>query len=226
MALGTFTLVENSDSFKLSTDDIIMVQTLDSVTNITATRGSGATIRVYKCTQSAAAVAAILGLSKLNADGTTVYVDPEKIITSGSDFIDLDWDGTAKRLFSTTVTKTYGSGYKSYTAYLDQSGTDAPVATIAQNDMVGDVTLYYDGVGLFRAGCDDFGDLTDEKTFVISGTANQNNATKEVDMYPTTAPESRDPLTEKCEIAIETVSNATPANGLLYRTFIEIRVYE
>ena len=39
--------------------------------------------------------------------------------------------------------------YKVYTALLTQSGTDAPIATILENTLVGTISFYYQGVGQY-----------------------------------------------------------------------------
>ena len=116
--------------------------------------------------------------------------------------------------------------YKLYVATLNQSGTTAPVASnIKANTLTDTPAFYYDAVGRFRVASDDFGNLSDGKVFVICGGANQNDSAKSLDCYNTTAPLDRDPLTEKCEIALETMNGAVMTNGLMYETQIEIRVY-
>jgi len=54
--------------------------------------------------------------------------------------------------------------YKSYTATFTQSGITAPVATILENNLGGDLTWTYDGVGIYRISSS--GLFTEGKTTV------------------------------------------------------------
>lgn len=116
--------------------------------------------------------------------------------------------------------------YKSYVATINQSGTNAPVATnINQNELTDSPTFYYDAVGKFRIASDDFGNLSDGKVSVFCGSGNQSDSSKSLDCYTTTAPVGRDANQLKCEVALETIHNNTFTDGLIFNTQIEIRVY-
>lgn len=84
--------------------------------------------------------------------------------TESSYFID-DIDSKLERVNSETVAIitmddliSLGSGtggdsrpYKVYTALLNQSGTDAPVATVLENTLGGDVIWSYSSIGIYNA---------------------------------------------------------------------------
>jgi hypothetical protein len=61
--------------------------------------------------------------------------------------------------------------YKVYTALLTQSGTNAPVATVLENTLGGDIVWSYDSIGTYSI----FSAVFTENTFVILG-----NRTEEV----------------------------------------------
>ncbi len=117
-------------------------------------------------------------------------------------------------------------GYTSYIATLNQSGTNAPVATnVLKNEFTESPTFYYDNTGLFRIASSDFGTLTDSKVFVNCGGANQNNSAKTLDCYLAAAPLTRETFFDQAEVALETVNGAILTDGLIFNTQIEIRVY-
>lgn len=117
------------------------------------------------------------------------------------------------------------SGAYVYYAQISQSGTNAPTADVVFfNNIPTTVTYYYDNVGEFRIGSTSFQELTDNKVFVIVGPSNQNDDSKQLDAYVTTAPIGRDPLTVDCEIALETVNGTSKANGLIFKSNIMILV--
>jgi len=115
---------------------------------------------------------------------------------------------------------------KSYRAVLNQSGTNAPTADIIfENQLTDTPTFYYDNAGLYRMASNDFLNYTDNKVWVMIGPANQNNSARYIDAYTTTAPISRDPLSEKCEIALETTNSGLYADDMIYQVAIHILIY-
>ena len=54
--------------------------------------------------------------------------------------------------------------YKVYTALLTQSGTDAPVATVLENTLGGDVVWSYNSIGIYHATS--IGSFTENKTIL------------------------------------------------------------
>lgn len=123
-------------------------------------------------------------------------------------------------MFSTT------SQPKSYRAVLNQSGTNAPTADIVFENQLEDAPVfYYENVGIYRMASNDFLNYSDDKVWVMIGPANQNNSALHIDAYTTTAPIARDPLTEKCEIALETTNSGLYANDMIYQVAIHVLVY-
>jgi hypothetical protein len=107
--------------------------------------------------------------------------------------------------------------YKVYTALLTQSGTEAPVATVLENTLGGEVVWSYVGVGDYRGTLSNT--FTENKTYPI-GSFNENY----------------DPFSQAMlacflrlnsnQVLIQTaVSNGDSSNNLLSQTPIEIRVY-
>ena len=103
--------------------------------------------------------------------------------------------------------------YKVYTALLTQEGTDAPVATILENTLGGDIVWSYFGVGTYRGTLT--GAFTIDKTFTTI-------TPRTID--GTFVIERRDGSNE---IGIQTAIKLTNvlSNEFLYCTEVEIRVY-
>ena len=82
-----------------------------------------------------------------------------------------------KLLFETDQYRNSGGElpYKVYTALLTQSGTNAPVATVLENTLGGEVVWTYDGVGLYLATCS--GCFTENKTMTILSLWGEDNVT-------------------------------------------------
>jgi tetrahydromethanopterin S-methyltransferase subunit D len=66
-----------------------------------------------------------------------------------------------------------GSSYLVYTALLTQSGTSAPVATVLENTLGGNVVWSYSSVGSYQATLT--GSFTSKTFFYISSEASYNN---------------------------------------------------
>ncbi len=65
----------------------------------------------------------------------------------GTELIEVVQSGTNKKATVSQVLP-----YKVYTALLTQTGTDAPVATVLQNTLGGEVVWYRDDVGVYFGG--------------------------------------------------------------------------
>ena len=109
-----------------------------------------------------------------------------------------------------------GSSYLVYTALLTQSGTDAPVATVLENTLGGTVvwTQLATGTSLGElAGAFTVGKTTVLVSGVFGGIAYG---------YPVI-----DTFNDGNQVEIDTFSDfiGTSANGILFKTFVEIRVY-
>jgi hypothetical protein len=104
-------------------------------------------------------------------------------------------------------------GYRSYTALLSQTGTDAPVATVLENTLGGAVVWSYDGVG------DYYGTLTgafpdSNKLFIIYGSPSSQGTFIQSGYNNVNS------------VFLATFNNSvTDTDGLLDHTPIEIRVY-
>jgi len=98
-------------------------------------------------------------------------------------------------------------GYRSYTALLTQTGTDAPVATVLENTLGLNPVFTYDVAGQYT--------LTDLSGLFLS------NKTAVFMQFKNGGP--------TMEILVENVNqiiiNANGQNDILLNTFIEIRVY-
>lgn len=105
--------------------------------------------------------------------------------------------------------------YKVYSAILNQSGTNPPVATILENTLGVTPTWYYDSQGNYRAEA--LGVFTLGKTVIVPGVINFTSLNNSV------------PATIN-NVYIETIGLGigplpVPSDDLLTDTFIEIRVY-
>ena len=65
-------------------------------------------------------------------------------------------------------------GYRSYTALLTQTGTNAPVANVLENTLGGEVVWTRDAVGSYVATCA-IQNLFSEQNFYVSGLSNGNS---------------------------------------------------
>lgn len=108
--------------------------------------------------------------------------------------------------------------YKVYTALLNQSGTDAPIATVLENTLGGTVVWSYEDVGVYRANL--AGAFTENKTAIIF------NMNENVDVVAQAFLSSalRVDL-NSVEISVVKESDSSYYNGGIQENFLEIRVY-
>ena len=110
--------------------------------------------------------------------------------------------------------------YKVYTALLNQSGTNAPVATVLENSVPINVTYSYIGVGIFRCSFPYPSDISYTELAIILGkiVGEQMGALYTYDSLGYSG--------GNIVFSLKTKSNAsTFSNNLLNLAFIEIRVY-
>ena len=98
-----------------------------------------------------------------------------------------------------------GLPYKVYTALLNQSGTNDPVATVLENT-IGDILFAYDSVGNYYGTCQNL--FTINKTLSFIGATHLNIVSFMSDESDS-------------QVNIQTDNS----NGILFNTPIEIRVY-
>lgn len=114
--------------------------------------------------------------------------------------------------------------YKVYTALVTQSGTNAPVATVLENTLVGTVSFYYDGAGSY--------------VVVNSIPWDQTKTTFQLEVkfggfgsfQPSYVPVTGGGKTFNAYNNIGTAGSQPPyilepADGILNKSFFEIRVY-
>ena len=106
--------------------------------------------------------------------------------------------------------------YKVYTALLTQSGTDAPVATVLENTLGGDVVWSYVSIGYYKATL--IGGFIEDKTFILTGS---NISVNTVD----SATLNTNELSVNDFVLNTYDANTQAYNGILLKTSIEIRVY-
>ena len=105
--------------------------------------------------------------------------------------------------------------YKKYTALLTQTGTNAPVATVLENTLGGEVVWSYDGVGEYLGTL--AGAFPQDKTIRIIGSPTGGIGAQVNCLWTGSAD----------IIYIESLDiTASPTNGELSDTTLEIRVYE
>lgn len=109
---------------------------------------SGKTI-IYKSNCNLHPVDTLLDLPVLGAENT-LYV----IKDTGAIYL---WDGSEFIIYDSRP-------YKVYTALLTQTGTDAPVATVLENTLGGEIVWSYDGFGSYIGSLN--GAFTENKTFI------------------------------------------------------------
>lgn len=104
--------------------------------------------------------------------------------------------------------------YKVYTALLTQTGTDAPVATVLENTLGGDVVWSYENVGIYNVTSNQL--FTIDKTFVFCGSEYIFNPS----LLSTTINSDSD-----ITLSVRDVANDIFVDENLVKTSIEIRVY-
>ena len=117
----------------------------------------------------------------------------------------------------TTATANFNGGgaapYKVYTALLTQSGTDAPVATVLENTLGGEVVWSYEGVGVYYGTLINLFENANKVYHNISNTHDiKNKYTTSYDGEPD-------------YISVITSYSDSLSNNKLDFTSIEIRVY-
>ena len=113
-------------------------------------------------------------------------------------------------------------GYKVYTALLTQINDDAPAAPTAivlENTLSGTPTFSYVAVGIYSINLT--GEFIEDKTFFIIGCGDNNFGS---DGFIITQDSASRPNAINFSTGT-TASSTTWADGLLYKTPIEIRVY-
>lgn len=130
--------------------------------------------------------------------------------TSAPDKVIVLEGSTAKQTDPSNI----GGGYLKYVALLSQTGTAAPVATVLENTLGGTVVWSYSDAGVYIATLS--GVFTEGKTYCIAG----NNTSGFLIFGKSVELPGEDSLLLQTNRA-----DGTPANGSLYQTAIEIRVY-
>ena len=119
---------------------------------------------------------------------------------------------------------TGGLGYKVYQAALNQSGAlSAPVATVYVNTLGGDVTYSYNGVGTYTIT--GTGLFTDAKSFIIFSASYGNVNPIATSVVYEAGFNDEDSIYLSTGTRNNTTGATTLANGWLFNTLIEIRVY-
>ena len=106
--------------------------------------------------------------------------------------------------------------YKVYTALLSQTGTNAPVATVLENTLGGDVVWSYVDIGTFSGIT--IGKFLNNKTYLYI-----NSASETGNMLDGLAGVSQ--ISEDEINVITVTSDADVSNDILNQASIEIRVY-
>lgn len=104
-------------------------------------------------------------------------------------------------------------GYKEYKAILNQSGTNAPVATVLVNDLSITPTYSYDSEGSFAGSFPSL--LTENKVDINISRGGGANAEDVFDAY-------RDTVSI---VGISSFSNGAPANGIILDCVLTIKIY-
>lgn len=102
--------------------------------------------------------------------------------------------------------------YKVYTALLTQSGTNAPVATVLENT-IGNIVWTRGGVGYYIATLSSV--FTTNKTAILFG--NPAYTIPVIDIVSN--------LSSINSIDISTLTSGSANDNCLFKTFVEIRVY-
>lgn len=118
----------------------------------------------------------------------------------------------SKKIIKSTIL-----GYKVYSALLTQSGTDDPIVILLQNEIDNDITITRDSVGNYLISSN-LSVFTEDKTFVLMGVADSINVTNQSIEY-------RINWQNDGMIYLNTLSKDANEDNCLYKTAIEIRVY-
>ena len=117
-----------------------------------------------------------------------------------------------------TPVPVFTSPYKVYSALLTQLGTDAPVATVLENTLGGEVVWSYVDTGIYTATLANT--FTENKTFITSSI---NGLTNNYPFFQKTDDSDNNTLYFNCFKLIG--GDLRLNNTLLFNTEIEIRVY-
>jgi hypothetical protein len=122
-----------------------------------------------------------------------------------------------------TYLESIGRPYKVYTAFLSQTGTNAPIAEVAENLLDGEIVWSYDGIGNYT-GTLNGAFISDNKVFFILS-PNYSNVSALSNSVIEYAVGRNDVDSIYLQTAnVDATGARDSSNNLLYN-FIEIRVY-
>ena len=107
--------------------------------------------------------------------------------------------------------------YKVYTALLSQSGTDAPVAIVLENTL-GDIQFGYSSPGQYIISSE--GLFLEDLTYCFINNSNDGDFVGSPHLISKTILD-----TSTIGFTVTVLNTGTPENSFLYKTEIEIRVY-
>lgn len=124
-------------------------------------------------------------------------------------------DSSVVTTVATTTDVAAARPYKVYTALLTQSGTNAPVATVLENTLGGTVVWSYSSVGSYLGTLN--GAFTVNKTFGVVCLSSEDNYSVSLVNIGTNLSANL--------VVLGTNDGENPANNVLNKANIEIRVY-
>ena len=143
-----------------------------------------------------------------NSDGSL----PQQVINGSLSATTFYGDGSG--LSGVTATPSY----KVYTALLTQTGTTAPVATVLENTLGGDIIWSRNGTGDYTGLLT--GAFTSNKTAILLG--NVRYTLSSVTLIPADITVFSYSVND---VSIGTMDNSSLVDDILFNTFVEIRVY-
>lgn len=139
----------------------------------------------------------------------------------GYKFVGFENDNFSEKTLDTIIPISGGGGlnYTVYTALLNQSGTDAPIATVLENTLSGPLGWTYSSPGVYRATL--IGEFSNSNKVVvfINQAGGFYAVGSNVFIYTTAYVYDND------QIEVITTLDSNLSNGMLLVTPIEIRVY-
>jgi|688.fasta_scaffold728325_1 hypothetical protein len=154
-------------------------------------------------------------------------LDSLKMTDKNNNFFTRNWWNNALSIIKKAISD--NKPYKVYTALLTQISTDAPTATVLQNTLGFEPTFSYEVVGQYQINSPilaGFKDISESKTTILFGQSNEvfvNNLG--LISYELTNGDFIVINTRGYSPNAGSISSLTLQNDMLYKTMVEIRVY-
>ena len=241
MALVTLTQTSSGSAFKIDDSDIIKFYSRGIQTVIEYVAGENGIRKVMDVDESTTTLeGSSTKIITTSIDGLYLFLNAEKVLAvneinslavityddAGSEPETLKLDVT-EAVFLASMPSEAPAGYKIYAAFLNQTSTNAPTATILENTLGGDIVWTYNSVGQYVGTL--VGAFTTNRTVCIPptnwGTGNDDGITSSLVFGM--GVNSEDSVYVNAGQA-DAAGKMAWKNGIMYTgySYIEIRVYD